>query len=320
MQVTQSTKFAASNLASGSRRRMPIRLCTSHRMPLVAFALAMVVQLMWPAGLAAQNCSPYSGFQSLTDAQLATLQVKLTYVGVSNGLVSSLVFNAPGDTLDLTLFDLCAQEGFSDPSPSTLAIGIAELRAILNNVGTLPNVTGGGVAPDPFVAFSLANSQPTKKTFEAILNSTTAADLFAQLRKSLSNDKAATVALSRLGCSLGLNEPGAPTNITAVFGVTLSGLRLNRSTHTLVGTMTVTNNSNSTPPAPVSVVFDLPINVTVANPDGITCLTDLPGRGFINLNSIPLPGQKVSMPVEFKNLDQEPLTLKTRVFAGPGAR
>src|SRR5262249_34898742 len=108
MQVTQSSKFAASKLGSGGAAHMPDTHCRPFPIPLVALVLTIFVQLVWPASLAAQNCSPYSGFQSMTDAQLSTLQVKLTYVGVSNGLVSSLVFKAPSNTLDLTLFDLCA--------------------------------------------------------------------------------------------------------------------------------------------------------------------------------------------------------------------
>lgn len=324
MQLTTPGEFSAcqraTNLEPRSRRALKSKFCRALPTALAVLSVAALVQFASPPHVAAQNCSPYSNFQSMTDPQLATLQAKLVYVGVSNGLMSSLVFTAQGHTPDLTLFDLCNQEGFSDSAPTTFSAGVAELRAVLNNVGTLPAVTAGGVAADPFLAFSLANSQPAKAAFEVILDSSAAADLFIQLRKSLASNKVGTLALSKMGCSLGLNEPGQPTDVSAGFGITMSGVRLKRSTNTFVGTLTVTNNSGSTPSAPLSVVFDLPINVTIVNPDGITCTTALPGRGFINLSSIPAPGASVSLPLEFNNPDLETLTLQTTVFAGPGAR
>ena len=270
--------------------------------------------------LTAQTCSLYADFTSMTDAQLATMQVKLGFVGNSNGLMRSLVLTTAGTAPAPSMFAPCALEGFNDLAPVGVTVAGAELRALLNNVNTLSAVTAGGRAVGGTFAFSLANTQPSNKVFQAIVTPQTAALLFAQIRLSFAANRAATVALSQFGCSLGLTESGTPTNLSAVFKVSLGGVRLNRVANTFVAVMTVTNNSSTTPAGPVSVVLALPTNVTLARPDGVTCMTELPGRGFVNLTTIPAPGASVTMPVEFNNLDFEPLIMQSRVYGGTGAR
>ncbi len=275
-----------------------------------------------PGGLMAQtlNCAPYSSFQAMTAAQLSTLQVKLTFAGASLGAVPSVVFTGLGNTYDATLFSQCQRSGLVATSAQVNFATTSDLAVLITNVATLPTVTAGGAAANPYLSFSLANSQPSNVAFEAVLDQPTTVALFGQLRASFADNKSISLVLSKLGCALGTLEAGTPTDVSAGFGITLGGVRLKRSTNTYVSNLTVKNNSGSTPPAPVSVVLDLPINVTIVNPDGITCKTDLQGRGFINISSIPAPGQSVSLPVEFNNPDQERLTFQSRVFAGPGAR
>jgi hypothetical protein len=281
--------------------------------------LAGGILMAVPASVRAQ-CAPYSAFQAMTTAQLQTLQVKISHAGPSRGLMPSLVFTAIGNTVNTSLFSPCELTGVIDPAPQTLFVSTAELQAIITNVGTLPAVTGGGTAANPFLEFSMANTQPSQTVFAAIIDSTTAASLFTQLRASLTS-KPAMLALSKVACSFSLLEPGKPTDVTSGFTVTLSGVRLKRSTGGYVGNLTVANNSGSTPAAPVSVALSLPTNVTIANADGLTCATMPPGLGYINLTTIPASGSNVMVPIEFDNPDLETLSIVSdKVYAGPGAR
>ena len=282
--------------------------------------LVMMAALLGACPLTAQTCSPYADFTAMTDSQLSTLQVKLSFVGNSNGLMAPLVLTTAGVAPAPALFAPCSLEGYNDPSPVGVTVAVAELRALLNNVNSLTAVTAGGRAAGGTFSFSLANSQPSNKVFQAILTPQTAALLFTQIRQSFAPNRAATFALSKFACAVGLTEAGTPTNLTSVFKVSLGGVRLNRTTNTFVAVMTVTNNSSSTPAGPVSVVLNLPTNVTFTRPDGLTCLTELPGRGYVNLATIPAPGASTTMAVEFNNLDLEPLLVQSRVYGGTGAR
>ena len=284
--------------------------------------LAAILIAQKPATLIAQtlNCAPYASFQAMSAAQLSTLQVKLTFVGGSKGLLPSVVFTGVGNTYDATLFSSCQRSGLVANSSRVNFASTADLAALITNVAMLPAVTAGGASPSPYVSFSLANSQPSKVAFEAILDQPTTAALFTQLRASFSDNKSILLVLSKFGCSLGTVEAGAPADVSTGFGVALGGLRLKRPANTYVTNLSVANNSSSTPLSPLSVVLDLPINVTITNPDGITCQTSPQGRGFISLSSVPAPGKGVSLPAEFNNPDQEPMTFKTRILAGPGAR
>ena len=233
----------------------------------------------------------------------------------------SLVFTAFGNPVNTSLFGPCELTGTIDPLPQAYFVSPAELQAIITNVGTLPAVTGGGTAATPFMEFSLANTQPSSTVFAAILDGPTAASLFNQLRASLTNQQA-LLALSQVACSFSvLQESGSPTNVTSGFNVTLSGVRLKRSSGGYVGNLTVANNSGATQPAPLSVALALPTNVTITNPNGVTCATSPAGLAFINLASIPASGSNVIVPIEFANPDLETLNiLSYKVYAGPGAR
>jgi hypothetical protein len=286
----------------------------------VGLFLAAALLVSFPS-LARAQCAPYSAFQSMTAAQLSTLQVKISYAGPSRSAMRPLVFTAIGNTVNTSLFSPCELTGTIGPAPENLFVGTSELQAVISNVGTLPTVTGGGAAASPFLEFSLENTQPSQTVFAAIIDSTTAPSLLTQLRASFTS-KPALAALAQIGCSFpSLAEPGTPTDVSSGFAVTLSGMRLKRSTNTYVGNLTVANNSGSTPPTPVSVALALPINVTIVNPDGQTCATSPPGLEFINLSSIPASGSNVTLPIEFNNPDLEILSIVSfKVYAGAGAR
>ena len=287
-----------------------------------AVAVLLAAQVVRPVpARAANNCAAYSAFQSMTLAQLTTLQIRLAQGGASDSLLPPLLITAVGNVPNPAQFAACELAGLGGIGVTPVFVTTNQLQAIITDAGTIPAVIAGGASTNPFLEFSLANTQPSPTAFAVVLDQATSASLFGQLRSALTGNVPALRALESMACSLQLLEPGTPTDVTSGFTVTLSGVRLKRSTGGYVGNLIVANHSGSTPPAPVSVVLDLPINVTIANADGFTCATTPPGRGFINLTSIPASGSSVMVPIEFDNPDLETLTVVSdKVYAGPGAR
>jgi hypothetical protein len=237
-----------------------------------------------------------------------------------------LAFTSSTNTLNLSLFVPFRRPGISYSNDDlgkvmTFSANTAELKAVIDNVATLPNVTAGGVAADVFVSFALFNSQPSTKAFEAVLNSSDTAALFDKLRLSLANNKDGLEKLAAMACVLNTLEAGSPTDVSANVSVVLSGLRLDRSTGHFVGTATVKNNSGGTLAAPVSLVVIPQINnMRLAKSDGTTCNTSPGGSTFINIPGALGSGQSATVKLEFVNPDKLTITPVTKVLAGPGAR
>lgn len=294
------------------------------RFPWVFLLVAIVVGLPHPEVVQAQTFSPYADFQAMTLQQLATLQVKLTFVGSQQRALQSMAFTSSSNTLDLDLFVPFQRPGityFNDTvKVEPFSASPEELEAVIDNVGTLPNVTAGVVAANVYISFALFNSQPSEKAFEAILNESDAAALFDQLRLSLANNKDSLRNVSEMACPIGLLETERPTDVSANITVVLKGVRLDRSTGRFVGTAEVTNSSAGALVAPVSLVVDLEGNVRLANADGITCGTSPVGREFIDLPASVGPGATTEITLEFDNPDLEEIKVTTKVLSGPGAR
>lgn len=281
--------------------------------------------LLCPSFVPAQTFSPYSDFQAMTLQQLATLQVKLTYVGPTSKSLPSIAFTSTTNTLDLSLFVPFRRPAIDYSNDdriaaSTFTASTQELKSVIDNVATLPNVTTGGVATTRLLSFSLVNTQPTTKGFEAVVNSADAGLLFDQLRLSLANNSGGLKQLAQMACPLNLLGAARPTDVSASAKVSLTGLRLQRTTGRFVGTATVTNNSAGTLAAPVSVVFVPTANVRLLKDDGTTCGTTPVGAPFINLPGALGAGQSAQINVEFENPDRLQFTTTTKVLAGPGAR
>ena len=286
----------------------------------VVGVLAVGIVLTLAASLtAAPNFSPYSDFQAMTVKGLETLQAELAPQGPREDLLHSVTFTSTVNTLDVSKLVPFRRSGFSYTSGPgvTFKATPQELKAMIDNVATLPNVTAGGVAVSRRVSFTLVNQG---KGFEAIVNKADGAALFEKLRESFANNKEALLALNTLACPLGLTESGTPTDVGASASVDFSGIRLVRSTGRFVGTATVKNNSANTFAAPVSVVVIAKNNVELANADGTTCFASPIGAPFVNLPGALAPGQSASVTVEFRNPDRLAVAPTTKVLAGAGAR
>src|SRR6266849_2458712 len=125
-------------------------------------AATTFITLVWMPRAEPQVFSPYSDFQGMSLQQLQTLQVKLTYVGAQLEPISTVAFTSPFNTLDLTQFVPFRRPGINysndDSGVQTFTATPEELKAVIDNVATLPNITAGGVASDPLISFALFNS------------------------------------------------------------------------------------------------------------------------------------------------------------------
>lgn len=271
--------------------------------------------------------SPYSDFQAMSLEQLKTLQVKLTYVGVQNKGNPSVAFTSSFNTLDLSKFIPFRRPNinyFNDDSKViTFTASPEELKSVIDNVATLPNVTAGSVAAESFLSFALLNTSGGTKAFESVMNQSDALALFAKLRIALQGNSNGLRRIGEIACGLGLLEAERPADVSAKVNVSFAGVRLNRTTGRMVGTATVKNISNESIVGPISLVLDFQGSVDLVNADGTTCGTTPRGREFINVpvtgNVLP-PGGSIQVQLEYASPDQQAIKPNTKVLAGPGAR
>jgi hypothetical protein len=286
----------------------------------------MLLLVAGSVGLRGQAFSPYSDFLNMTPQQLGTLQVKLTYLGIQNKVLPSLGYSAT-NPFNLSLFTPFYRPGFSygnDNSIKTYTVTTTELQAILTQVGTLSTVTAGGVAAIPFISFSMSgNINNQNEVFEAIVDAPTALQLFSALRAALQTLPPIVSTLTIMACPTALTDPGIPTDVTSQTHVSLSGVRLDRSTGLFVGTATITNTSSSAIAGPVSLILGLRNGIKLANATGNTCLISPVGAGFINptLSGGALaPAAAVTVTVQYSNPNQQPIQPTVKVVAGSGSR
>ena len=305
----------------------PERRAAGWRSVLVS-CLACALYAMLATPVAAQpTCAPFSAFQAMSAAQLQTLQVKLTYVGIQDKGIPSLVFTSTSQVPDVGQFSAVKQPGIDYSNDlykvNTFTVNTAQLKAVIDGLSGLPAVTGGGVDPNPFFSFSLVNPGTGGTCYEAVISPQASEDMFAQLRSTFMTDPVALQRTTELGCPLAIVDPARPTDVSSQVAVTFSGLRLNRATGRFVGTVTLKNNSGAALTGPLSLVVNATGNVALANGIGTTCGTTPAGIPFLN---IVLPGNTlaagatVQALTEFRNPDGGPVTPTSMVLVGPGTR
>jgi hypothetical protein len=274
----------------------------------------------------AQSYAPYSAFQSMSVADMATLQVKLTYLGPQERSIATRAFTSPVGTIDLTLFGPFERPGFDyindDSPPVTFTVSQQHLKNMIDSVATLPAVTDGGIDVGGILSFALLNTAHGTQCFESILNQMDGRALFAKIRSAVVGETAAIRRLDEMACEVDMVALGMPSEVTTNVSTRLSGVRLDRSTGQFVGLFKLTNTGGTALTTPLTVVLDLDPNVELVGETGRTCRLQPNGAQYLDIltSGSLTPGASISRVLRFENPDLDPIHVTPRVFAGPGAR
>jgi hypothetical protein len=113
----------------------------------------------------------------------------------------------------------------------------------------------------------------------------------------------------------------SPLDVSSSIGIAKGGMGYNLATGRFAQTVTLTNNSASTIPGPISLVIDnLSNNATAYGASGTTSSLAPPISPYFNYGGSLAPGQKVTVTLQFTNPSKAAISYTTRVLAGPGSR
>ena len=144
----------------------------------------------------AQSQTPesYSYFEGLSQSDLADVQLKLTFVGISEKPTWSAGIVATGKTFGLSQFTPFQHAGLGYAGDGfeviTCEATTAELAALITDAGTVPDVANGVNDPHPNLSFSLVHhGQSGDSGFEAVLSAASATALLnAAIHPGLDGD------------------------------------------------------------------------------------------------------------------------------------
>jgi len=290
-------------------------------------ALAVVVLLALAVSTeraAAQTYTPYSVFAAMSVGDMATLEVKLTWLGPQEKGVPTRLFTASG-TGNLALFIPFERPGFDYLNDDSGAIESSasnvRLKALIDSVATLPNVTDGGIDSSGVLSFALLNTVGGTKCFESIVDAANGTALFARMHAALAGAPAVRRA-DEMACEIEMTGAVAPPDVTGSVTARLSGVRLDRASGHFAAKLKVTNTSGSSLPAPISVVLDFESNAKLLGDSGSTCRIGPPGRPYLDVLSTGslAPGASLEVVIQIENPDLDPVKVVPTVFAGAGAR
>lgn len=307
---------------------MPVAAAPRRHGSLGRWALAggVVACVLFPTAGHGQAFSPYSDFLAMTPAQLATLQVKLTWLGFQTQRVPTVGLTAVGNAPNPSLFAPFERPGFDysndDSQIDSLATTVTALEAMLDSVATIPGVTDGGVDAGGYLSFALLNTAGGTRAFESILDTTNAIALMARMQGALAGSPGAARGLRELACALRLLQAAPPTDVTPSVSFEFSGIRLVRSTGKMAGTLKITNTSGASIPGPLTVVVVTTELVELVGEDGRTCRIKPAGRPYVILSvgAGLAPGAMVQTVLRFSNPDLDAITPQVFVLSGPGSR
>ncbi len=291
--------------------------------------------------LQAQPNASYSEFLGLSQQALLTLQIKFTFLDPSFTTVHSHVYTAVGQVPDMEQFVACRRPEFSyfydKHDPVHVEATTQELQAAIDSVGTLPQITAGGVDSSGFLSFSMLYHDGTSnKCFEAIINEERGRGLFLMLRKALAGNAIAVADLTDQACANDMLQTLAPTDVTSVVDVRFTPIREDVGSEVFVGRATVRNGSGQPLPAPlILVVQPEDESVELLNADGRTCQLEPRRAQFVQLpvgGGGLAAGQSIEVELRFSNPSRSQVDLywqhpppsgewvTPRVYAGSGDR
>lgn len=303
-------------------------LAPGCRITLAGVVAAALIAVAPGAGAHAEDRSPFADFLSLSDQDLAGLQIRITYVGNAPKPLPSLALLCTRTTLDEEGFGVFRRPEFLDANRHTglftVPVEVKELRALLDSVAALPLVIDGGVDSLPVFSFALLAGPPgAKKAFESILNGEEAFWAFEQMRAALSANARAAMLVATLACALSA-RPGEPASeVTRWTAVTMDKVWEDPRTGRTYCWARVHNRSSDTLEAPLVLVLDtIPRVAHLLNEDGYTCRVFSAGAPFVLLpvEGSLAPGASVSRLLEFDNPGHASFQILKRTFIGMADR
>lgn len=293
-----------------------------------AVLISAVAVLLSVNAVVAQTYSPYSDFQNLMPVELASLQVKLTFVGPHDHPVRSLIFTSTSGTIDVAAFTPYRRSGISygldGGSPATFKVAPTLLDAMIDSVATLSQVTDGGVDSTWYVSFAMVETVSGSRGFESILDGTNATALVGKILAAFAGEPAPTRVVTEAACPMGIMNDNPPSEVTANVTTKATGFRRVRNTDEFVGRISVKNTSGSTLPVPITLLPGMVgENVVFMGEQGFTCSIPPGGEAFVNLPVGPgglAPNATVTIDVRIKNPSLERVEVHPQVFAGAGTR
>jgi hypothetical protein len=285
--------------------------------------LVLAVMAIGAARASATTCVSWNAFPK---TNVPTVGAKLTFVGEQERPVRSVGLTVNGAPVDVILLSACKKPDITysgDTLPLNLnSLSLGEMANILQAAGSIPAVVAGGAAAQAYLSLSLYDSA-SNSGFEVVLDKPNGSSLLQAIRTALAANTTALRSINSLGCSTELREPGTPTDASNSVQVTISGLRLNRTTGRFVATAAITNKSSSPILGPISAVFVFGGQVRMHAPSGLTCGLSPPGWGYLDLplqdNALAVGGT-VNLTLDLDNASAEPVSATTKVYAGPGGR
>jgi hypothetical protein len=295
-----------------------------------AVTFSIVAVLLTAGDVRAQSYSPYSDFQNLTAPELASLQVKLTYLGPVDHPMPSLVFTSTSGTINVSDFTPYRRNGFASAygldnlPPATFKVSPTLLDAMIDSVATLPQITDGGVDSSWYVSFAMVETVSGTRGFESILDGANSTALVGKILAAFAGQSVPTRVVTEAACPMGIMEDNPPPDVTSSVTIKTTGFRRVRGTDEFVGRVTVKNTSGSTLPAPVTLLPGIVgENVVLMGEQGFTCAIDPGGEAYLNLSvggGGLAPNASVNVNLRIKNPSLERVEVKPQVFAGAGTR
>jgi len=263
----------------------------------------------------------------MTPSDLATLQVKLSYVGPQLASVTTVIITSTSSTPDMALFVPYRRIGWeyvNDESADVIAlpVPIIALDGLIARVGTLPEVTSGEAESLGTLSFMMVNlNSPIGPCgFEAILEGPASRDLFREIRTALTASPDAVEKLSQWACGLDLMPTTVATDVTSSVAIKIGGVRLDRSDGTFVAWASIRNNGSTLLSPPLALVLKPATNLSVANASGYTCRASPPSQPYLMLSTPSglAPGAETRILVRFLNPSLIPIATTTRLYSGTG--
>jgi hypothetical protein len=275
---------------------------------------------------ACQTYAQYGYFEGLSAADLGRVQVKLTYLGLQNLPVATVAFAVSNNPAHLSLFVPFRRPGFSYNNDrfarKSFSVTSQDLKAMIESVGTLPNVTSGSADAKGFVSFALLDTLgDTQKVFESIPDAAATRGLFGALLTVFQANGDAFRTLREFGCAIDALPNNSPTAVDGLVSVRFSGVRADRSAKgQYVGRVRVKNTSTGALAAPLLLVVKISGNATLLGASAATCQTDFSGQPFVILSSTSglAPGATTERVLCFSNPSLEKFNVSFHVYSGPG--